>query len=240
MKEYELPARRVMEEARRAALQLHRGAAEGVIRAAVVDRLAQLWGITREDLTDLYEGYGLDREVLVESAAFRCTDHFKQHVVKCLPALFRGASVEPVAGGDLIIAAVQRKGAPVALVRGAFGRSEFLGAMREASERGFNTTKLYVVADVCTYTGPSIGFTKLEELPNYAYTQDEAYVPTLRVIADHGHAQATDTRQKQLLADAAALLEQLKLGAVRPSDEVVSGLIACIDGVLPADHRIAA
>lgn len=237
MKEYAIAARRAMEEVRRSAVLLHRDTTGEALRSAVVDRLSEVWGIDRGELIELYDSFGFDREVLIEGAAFRCTPHYKQHVQTCLPAMFRPRGVVPIGDGDLIVAAVGPQREPVALARGMFGLREFRAAMREAAELGLDTRRLYVLADLCSYSGPAIYFTKIEELPGYAYTEDEAFIPSERVVDRVSVTQAQVVRQQQLLADAAALLEQIKQGTVAPTDEIVATLLAGIDGVMPAAHR---
>ena len=72
--------------------------------------------------------------------------------------------VTPLSGYRYLAAKHNSTNVGIFVMTGIFGRDEFKAAVAEAKAAGLRTPRMYVYADLCTYTGPAIQFAKLDDL----------------------------------------------------------------------------
>ncbi len=73
-------------------------------------------------------------------------------------------SYTPLPGYSYLAARHNTTNVGIFVLAGIFTRDVFKTAVVEAKAAGLKSTRMYVYADLCTYSGPAIQFVKLDEL----------------------------------------------------------------------------
>ena len=118
------------------------------------------------------------------------SDAFKAHLLK---HCYTTEGITPLTGHTSLVARHNSTNVGIYVLTGGFNRDAYKAAIAQAKEAGLATNRLYVYADFCTYSGPSIQFVKLCDLGLPALGGlDELSVPCLFEV-DPATNEATGT-----------------------------------------------